>query len=87
MKTFEKLSLFEARAKLNELNLPFDRCITPECSYRPRIDSPRDMHDTIIYFMHGKTDVAYYLPTVEALCVHDTPRVWGDDFIRGCVPC
>ena len=83
MKVFAHLSPEEAKQKLNEL-VSFDRIMTPKLSnptYRDIQNGVSDMRDSILYFMSGKSDVAYYLVINRALCIQDTLRPWSDEFI------
>lgn len=81
-------SMFEARAKLSELGIKFDRTIANV------IESGRKQYtgDVIInkgihrYFMQGDCDVAYYTPLMGLLSVLDAPRKWHEYFLANSVP-
>ena len=45
-------------------------------------DKYRNYGPLFVYFMRSGYDVAYFVPSLELLMIHDMPRAWSQNFIN-----
>ena len=77
--TYDIESFCSAGDKLRELNIKWDRTIVDCWISKNYWGNPDKKYGIHIYFMIGKSDVAYYTPIMKTLFVNDQPRLWGDE--------
>lgn len=80
---YEIFSVGQAKQKLSELGIHFDKVISMMLEGRRDYFSGKatEVESIHRYFMQGNGDIAYYTPTMGSLAILDQPRAWSPDFL------